>query len=145
MKPLVNVINNDDFDLGHSAVENRSLMILTLRIITNVNAKLEKINISIAFCEAIHKFCLEAFTYQYTGNTQVQAVTSQLGGSAHKRGIVSPETGRIVLYTYRDITLTFTVKVSMYTGSRIFISGVEKTMHGCFFHPRFVHRTFRPC
>jgi hypothetical protein len=43
----------------------------------------------------------------------VQAVTSQLGGSAHKRGLVNPDTGRIVLYTYRDITLTFTVKVSI--------------------------------
>ncbi len=44
---------------------------------------------------------------------QVQAVTSQLGGSAHKRGLVNPDTGRIVLYTYRDIILTFTVKVSV--------------------------------
>jgi hypothetical protein len=44
---------------------------------------------------------------------QVQAVTSQLGGSAHKRGLVNPYTGRIVLYTYRDIILTFTVKVSI--------------------------------
>ena len=43
---------------------------------------------------------------------QVQAVTSQVGGSAHKRGPVNPDTGRVVLYTYRDITLTFTVKVS---------------------------------
>ncbi len=40
-------------------------------------------------------------------------MTSQLGGSAHKRGLVNPDTGRIVLYTYRDITLTFTVKVSV--------------------------------
>jgi hypothetical protein len=40
-------------------------------------------------------------------------VTSQLGGSAHKRGLVNPDTGRIVLYTYRDIILTFTVKVSI--------------------------------
>jgi hypothetical protein len=44
---------------------------------------------------------------------QVQAVTSQIGGSAHKRGLVNPDTGRIVLYTYRDIILTFTVKVSI--------------------------------
>ncbi len=40
-------------------------------------------------------------------------MTSQLGGSAHKRGLVNPDTGRIVLYTYRDIILTFTVKVSV--------------------------------
>jgi hypothetical protein len=43
----------------------------------------------------------------------VQAVTQQLGGSAHKRGQVNPETGRLVLYTYRDIALTFLVKVYM--------------------------------
>jgi hypothetical protein len=50
----------------------------------------------------------------------VQAVTSQLGGSAHKRGLVNPDTGRIVLYTYRDIILTFTVKVSVNNINTIF-------------------------
>ena len=48
-------------------------------------------------------------------------MTSHLGGSAHKRGLVNPETGRILLYTYRDISLTFTVKV------RIFMAGFYST------------------
>jgi hypothetical protein len=57
-------------------------------------------------------------------------VTSQAGGSAHKRGLVNPETGRIMLYNYRDFAIKFTVKVSTFyphvSKEQVFESDVAK-------------------
>ena len=61
------------------------------------------------------------------GIFQVQARVPMPGGSSHSNGVVDRDTGRILLYTYRDVQLTMVVKVyKLYTYRDVQLTMVVK-------------------